>query len=315
MIDVPLSTVTGKEFSVQVSKDSNILQLKKIIEEKFHFQLSSIKLIYRASILPDSKYIRDINLENDKNSTIFIHATNMRAIRPKPGPLPSNSPPQNTEKPKKIPSQPPNSQQAPIKSTQPNSNPIPKNLPQNKTNPNNSINSSRHSTHQNLPNNNNPILENFWNPNSNRQTHRQNAESTRESHHHHHQSQNLIRDPPNFQELVGNLVDLGFQKVVCENSLRAANFDVNAAAALLLSSTSNEQNGQINQNSPSTSNQQNNIQRRTLQAELERLTPGERAVLKRLQRPGYDPEAILEIFLAADRNEQIAAEWISSGNF
>lgn len=42
-------------------------------------------------------------------------------------------------------------------------------------------------------------------------------------------------DPPNFNELVANLAEMGFEKSECERALRIAQFNANNAASLLLS--------------------------------------------------------------------------------
>ncbi|EAY15720.1 UBA/TS-N domain containing protein [Trichomonas vaginalis G3] len=42
-------------------------------------------------------------------------------------------------------------------------------------------------------------------------------------------------DPPNFEELITNLVELGFERSECERALRITSYDPNNAASLLLS--------------------------------------------------------------------------------
>jgi hypothetical protein len=42
-------------------------------------------------------------------------------------------------------------------------------------------------------------------------------------------------DPPNFEEMVGNLIEMGFEKDECERALRAAHFNPDSAATMLLS--------------------------------------------------------------------------------
>lgn len=81
MIKIPLSTVTGNEFLVYIDRENTVGQLKQLLEKEYKLQAYYIKLIYQASILPDNKKIKDIELKND--SCIFIHQSNLRAIRPR----------------------------------------------------------------------------------------------------------------------------------------------------------------------------------------------------------------------------------------
>lgn len=91
MIKVPLSTVTGNEFAVYINHEGTVKQLKQLLEKEYNLNSHFIKLIFKATILPDNRKIKDIDITG--NSCIFVHQSNLRVTRPTtPGPLPSKNP-------------------------------------------------------------------------------------------------------------------------------------------------------------------------------------------------------------------------------
>ena len=283
---LPLSTVTGKIFYVEVDPNCSIFQVKKEIEKINHFPISKIKLIYKAHVLEDDKKLYDLELNKNSDSLIFMHVTHLRAMRPK------QPPPhviENMNKNENVDSQKPNAAEDKIETnlnsaqfdsspSSPHSSPISK-INQNKSIPtmrNNmpSMNQPSRNNHQiGRPDTNSNLRAHNSKPQIphshsgfNQQTRQISTNSNRQNHQVHSSSnQNLSQtfnsrsnDPPDFNTNVQNLVDMGFERSQCEQALRISGYNPNAAASLLLSGNLAMLQGNSNPNISSNTRQQLN---------------------------------------------------------
>ena len=108
-------------------------------------------------------------------------------------------------------------------------------------------------------------------------------------------------DPPNFEELVLNLTEIGFSRPQCEQALRMANYDPERACNLLLT-------GEIPVQSTPQSNQDTDAPLRSVnfgqfQPVYDSFTPEEKAAVERLLRHA-DPNTVIQFYMACDKNEE-----------
>ena len=104
-----------------------------------------------------------------------------------------------------------------------------------------------------------------------------------------------VVDPPNFQELVDGLVELGFERRQCEQALRMSQFDTNRAAETLLT-------GEF------TANHTEQPQGRfgPLQSYYDSLAPEEKAAVDRLCQIDIPPLTVIQVYVACDKDEEQA---------
>lgn len=82
MISLAFRTVTGRQFSLDVPKSSDILAVKKLFEEKFHLSAENLKLFYLSAILLDDHPVEQLNMP--VGSYILVHQSNQHIVREKP---------------------------------------------------------------------------------------------------------------------------------------------------------------------------------------------------------------------------------------
>ena len=104
-----------------------------------------------------------------------------------------------------------------------------------------------------------------------------------------------VVDPPNFQELVDGLVELGFEPLQCEQALRMAQFDTNRAANTLLT-------GEFAVNHPT----QHQGRYGEVQSRYDSLDPEEKAAVDRLCTVHPDPVRVLQVYIACEKDEEQA---------
>ena len=121
------------------------------------------------------------------------------------------------------------------------------------------------------------------------------------------------QDPPNFAELVANLVDIGFEKSQCEQALRIANYNPDTAAMILLSGdVPAAPSNPISHPPPPPSRPQQDTGNGQLSQLLSQLTPDEQSTVQNLcESLGFDMETVVQVFLACDKNESMTQDCLS----
>lgn len=108
-------------------------------------------------------------------------------------------------------------------------------------------------------------------------------------------------DPPNFDELVGNMVELGLPRDQSIRALRSNHYNIEAAVTAIF-------NGEVNDAEPAPQRPGGGSSARfgEFASAYESLSESERQAVDRLCSRA-DPETALQIYMACDKNEQVAA--------
>jgi hypothetical protein len=114
-------------------------------------------------------------------------------------------------------------------------------------------------------------------------------------------------EPPNFQELVNTLRELGFEAPLCEKALRSSNYDVEQAGNMLLS-------GNIPSTAPSAPPRDDDEPQifDELQSRFHELSEDDRRAVLRLVPFCGRPSIALEMFIVCDGNEEQARAMLLS---
>ena len=117
-------------------------------------------------------------------------------------------------------------------------------------------------------------------------------------------------DPENFLQMVSQLQDLGFEKKHCEDTLRAASYNLSIAAdalfsGLVLQTPSQPDGSQIREFSmfQSQISSQPQLQQTRIPAQIPSdLTIEERDTIASYEKQGYDRATVIQVFLACERD-------------
>lgn len=123
-------------------------------------------------------------------------------------------------------------------------------------------------------------------------------------------------DPPNFQDMVSSLTEMGFSQEMCERALRASRYNPEAAVNLLISG---EVEAAPPQNSPPPREPAvpDTPPRRSgkygeLQQTFDELTEDEKAAVERLEQLGLDSATVLQVYICCEKNESTATNCINT---
>ena len=113
-------------------------------------------------------------------------------------------------------------------------------------------------------------------------------------------------DPPNFEQLVNDLAEMGFERVQCEQALRMQSYNMERAANLLLTgelSSSSPPPGGQSRNRNSDDDPASGVNFGQFQSVYDNFSADEKASISRLLRYA-DPETVIQYFMACDKNEE-----------
>ena len=117
-------------------------------------------------------------------------------------------------------------------------------------------------------------------------------------------------DPPNFNQLVSDLQDMGFPEEQCKQALRATRYNMQAAVDRLL-------NGSEGSAPPPPASPPREVFHRSsgrygeLQNLFDALSDDEKAAVSRLEQLGLDSITVLQIYLACEKDEASATSCIN----
>ena len=115
-------------------------------------------------------------------------------------------------------------------------------------------------------------------------------------------------DPPNFGELVQEMLALGFSDEQCRQALRANNYDTNQAAEALFGA-----GDAVSVAAPATAPAPAPAPRRRygeMQARYDAMTPQQKRLIDGFADQGQDPETLMEMFDQAGYNEAMLREFL-----
>lgn len=105
--------------------------------------------------------------------------------------------------------------------------------------------------------------------------------------------------PPNLQERIDNLVEMGFSLDLAEKALIASGYNVTAAADMIISH-------RIPGKEPVEPTNEQHIHNGygTVAQMMDSLTPEQQAVIARIEEMGFDRSTTIQVYLACEKNEE-----------
>ena len=127
----------------------------------------------------------------------------------------------------------------------------------------------------------------------------------------HAQNVQQNQDPPNFDQLVLSLQEMGFTEDQCKQALRARNYEVDAAADYLINGGAGAAPPPPPQPSPPRVPSDRGGKYGELQSAFDSLSDDEKAAVTRLESLGLDPITVLQVYMACGKDETATATCIT----